>query len=190
MWGRGGLLLRSHGYTLIELLFVGALAAILAGFTAPAVHAALTRSRTIAAARYLGSRMAMTRTYAVTRSANVAIRFNETGSDATFQMFADGNGNGVRNADITAGVDVPLDQPVALSALFPDVTIAAADGDDPIRIGSTNLLSFTPLGTATPGSIFIRGGDGLQLALRVVGSTGRTRLLRYDATSKSWVASF
>ena len=132
----------------------------------------------------------MARTYAVTRSANVALRFNRTGSDATFQMFVDGNGNGVRNADINSGVDVPFDQPVGLSDLFPDVAIAAANGDDPIRIGSTNLLSFTPLGTATSGSIYIRGRDGLQLVLRVVGATGRTRLLRYDTTSNSWVDSF
>jgi hypothetical protein len=134
--------------------------------------------------------MAMARTYAVTRSANVALRFNRDGSDATFQMFVDGNGNGVRNAEITSGVDLPLDQPVKLSDLFSDVMIAAADGEDPIRVGSTNLLSFTPLGTATPGTIFVRGRQGLQLALRVVGATGRTRLLRYDETSAEWVDSF
>ena len=134
--------------------------------------------------------MAMARTYAVTRSANVALRFNRTGSDATFQMFVDGNGNGVRNADIASGIDVPLDQPVALSDLFSDVTIASGDGNSPIRIGNTNLLSFTPLGTATPGSIFVRGRDGLQLALRVFGATGRTRLLRYDPQSDDWVDSF
>ena len=172
------------------MLFVGALAAILAGFAAPTLGASLTRAKTIAAARYLGGRMAMARTYAVTRSSNVALRFTRTGSDATFQMFVDGNGNGVRNAEIASGIDSPLDQPVALSNLFRDVAIAAANGDDPVRIGSTNLLSFTPLGTATAGSIYIRGRDGLQLVLRVVGATGRTRLLRYDTRSNSWVDSF
>lgn len=134
--------------------------------------------------------MAMARTYAVTRSANVALRFDRTRPDATFQMFLDGTGNGVRNADITSGVDTPLDQPVALSDLFSDVAIATGDGQSPIRIGSTNLLSFTPLGTATPGSIFVRGSDGFQLTLRVVGATGRTRLLRYDSESNEWVDSF
>jgi hypothetical protein len=134
--------------------------------------------------------MAMARTYAVTRSANVALRFNRGGSEPTFQMFVDGNGNGVRNADIASQVDLPLDQPVKLSDLFSDVRFATADGDDPIRIGNTNLLSFTPLGTATPGTIFVRGRDGSQLALRVVGATGRTRLLRYEAESGEWADSF
>ena len=144
----------------------------------------------MAAARYLGGRMAMARTYAVTRSANVALRFNPEGSDATFQMFVDGNGDGVRNTDIASQVDLPLDLPVKLSDLFSGVRIAAADGDDPIRIGNTNLLSFTPLGTATPGTISVRGRDRSQLALRVVGATGRTRLLRYDTESGEWADSF
>jgi hypothetical protein len=144
----------------------------------------------MAAARYLGGRMVMARTYAVTRSANVALRFTPTDSDATFQMFVDGNGNGVRTADITGGVDRPLDQAVTLSDLFSGVMIAAADGADPIQIGSANLMSFTPLGTATPGTIFVRGREGLQLQLRVVGATGRTRLLRYDEESGDWVDSF
>ena len=134
--------------------------------------------------------MVMARTYAVTRSANVALRFDRTRPDATFQMFLDGNGNGVRSADITSGVDTPIDTPVALSDLFSDVAIASGDGGSPIRIGNTDLLSFTPLGTATSGSIFVRGRDGLQLVLRVVGATGRTRLLRYDAASNDWVDSF
>jgi hypothetical protein len=144
----------------------------------------------MAAARYLGGRMVMARTYAVTRSANVALRFTPTDSDATFQMFVDGNGNGVRTADIAGGVDRPLDQAVTLSDLFSGVMIAAADGADPIQIGSANLMSFTPLGTATPGTIFVRGREGLQLQLRVVGATGRTRLLRYDEASGDWVDSF
>ena len=144
----------------------------------------------MAAARYLGGRMVMARTYAVTRSANVALRFTPTDSDATFQMFVDGNGNGVRTADIAGGVDRPLDQAVTLSDLFSGVMIAAADKADPIQIGSANLMSFTPLGTATPGTIFVRGREGLQLQLRVVGATGRTRLLRYDEASGDWVDSF
>jgi Tfp pilus assembly protein FimT len=164
--------------------------AILAGIAIPPVHAALTRSKTAAAARYLGGRMAMARTYAVSRSANVALRFIRTRSDTTIQMFVDGNGNGVRTADIASRVDLPLDRPVRLSELFSNVAIGAADGGDPIRIGNTNLMSFTPIGTATPGTIFVRGDDGSQMSVRVFGATGRTRVLRYDPKSGEWVDTF
>jgi hypothetical protein len=39
-------------------------------------------------------------------------------------------------------------------------------------------MSFTPVGTSTPGSIYLRGADGTQLVVRVVGATGRARVLK------------
>ena len=132
--------------------------------------------------------MVLARNHAVMRSQTVAIRFNWDGTDATVQTFADGNGNGVRNAEIANGVDAPVDLPVRLSALFAGVVIGSRDGSDPIRLGISNLLSFTPLGTATPGSIYVRG-DGVHFAIRVFGATGRTRLLRYDPSTTAWVES-
>ena len=133
--------------------------------------------------------MALARTHAVRRSQVVAIRFQWDGSDATFRTYADGNTNGVRNADIAAGIDSPIDEPVKLSSLFGGVVIGARDDEDPVRLGSSDLLSFTPLGTATPGTIYVRG-KSLQLAIRIFGATGRTRLLRYDPATSEWVDSF
>ena len=133
--------------------------------------------------------MALARVQAVRRSQTVAIRFASDGTDATFRTYADGNGNGVRNAEIASGVDPPLDLPVKLSELFSGVVIGAQDDEDPIRLGSGNLLSFTPLGTATAGTIYVRG-QSMQLAIRIFGATGRTRLLRYDTATGEWVDSF
>jgi hypothetical protein len=81
---------------------------------------------------------------------------------------------------------------VRLSELFPGVVIGISTdvGTDPVRIGSTNLLSFSPLGTATPGTIYVRSHDGLQLAVKITGATGRTRLLRYVPRTREWVVSF
>ncbi len=180
------------GYSVIELLFVIVLAAVVAGIAAPQFLVALDRQRSWAAARYLAARMAMARSYAVTRSAHVALRFIGEGSDVTFQMFFDDNHNGVRTVDIASKVDRAIGAPSRLSEFFSGVVIGISTelGTDPVRIGSTNLLSFTPLGTATPGTVYVRGRDGLQLAVRVTGPTGRTRLLRYVPRTREWVASF
>ena len=182
----------SRGYTLVEILFVTALIAIVSAMAAPQSLAALDRTRAAAAARYLASRMAMARSHAVMRSTNVALRFDERPSGVTFRMFADGNHNGVRTSDITSGVDQPLDTPASLSDLFPGVAIAVSGdaGSDPIRIGSSNLLSFTPIGTATAGSIYVRGRDGSQFVVRILGATGRVRVQRYDPRTRVWVDSF
>jgi prepilin-type N-terminal cleavage/methylation domain-containing protein len=182
----------TRGYTLIEILFVTALIAIVSAMAVPQSLATVDRARAAAAARYLASRMAMARSHAVMRSAHVALQFDEGGSDITFRMFVDGNSNGVRTSDIASRVDKPLDAPARLSDLFPGVAIAVSGeaGSDPIRIGSSNLLSFTPLGTATSGSIHVRGRDGSQFAIRVLGATGRARVQRYVPGTRTWVDAF
>jgi len=155
----------------------------------PQSLAAIDRIRAGAAARYLASRMALARAQAVMRSTHVALRFEEESSGISFRMFADGNGNGVRTADIAADVDSPLDTSVLLSDLFPGVAIAVSGsaGTDAVRLGATNLLSFTPLGTATAGSIYVRGRDGSQFAVRILGTTGRTRLEQYIERTRAWI---
>ena len=131
----------------------------------------------------------MTRAQAVMRSTHVALRFEEGPSGISFRMFADGNGNGVRTTDIAESVDRPLDSSALLSDLFPGVAIAVSGsaGSDAVGLGSTNLLSFTPLGTATAGSIYVRGRDGSQFAVRILGTTGRTRIQRYIERTRTWV---
>ena len=131
----------------------------------------------------------MARSHAVMRSAHVALRFDEGRSGITFQMFVDGNRNGVRTNDIASHVDQPLGERASLSDLFSGVAIAVsgAAGSDPLRIGSSNLLSFTPLGTATSGTIYVRGRDGSQFAIRVLGATGRVRVQRYLPRTRAWV---
>jgi prepilin-type N-terminal cleavage/methylation domain-containing protein len=183
---------RPRGFTLIEIMFVIALWAVIAGIVAPQVLVALDRQKAWAAARYLTARMAMARSYAVTRSAYVALRFTRLGDDVMFQMFVDGNRNGVRTLDIGSHVDSAIGVSARLSELFPGVVIGISTdaGTDPVRIGSTNLLSFSPLGTATPGTIYVRSQNGLQLAVKITGATGRTRLLRYVPRTREWVASF
>ena len=122
----------------------------------------------------------------------MALRFVHDGSGISFQTFVDDNHNGVRTADIAAAVDRPIDDPTRLPELFPGVAIALAPelGRDPVQIGASDLLSFSPLGTATSGTIYVRGRDGTQLAVRVLGVTGRTRVLRYVPHTGEWVESF
>jgi type II secretory pathway pseudopilin PulG len=183
---------RWEGHTLIEMLFTLGLISVFAALAIPSALASVDRARATSAARYLTSRMAMARSHAVMRAAVVALRFDEGAAGVTFQMFVDGNRNGVRTRDIASRVDQPLDAPVRLSDLFPGVAIAASgdEGSDPLRIGSSNLLSFTPLGTATSGSVYVRGADGTQFAIRILGTTGRVRVQRYRAVSRTWVDGF
>jgi hypothetical protein len=168
-----------------------ALATVITAAVVPQALAAVDRSRTLSAVRYLASRMARARFQAVSRGATIALWFDTVAGDVPFAVYVDGNHNGVLTRDIRSGADAQVQPPVRLGDLFAHVAIALADtgdGSEPVQLsGGTRLLSFTPLGTATAGSVYVRGPDGSQFAIRVVGATARTRIVRYDDRRRSWV---
>jgi hypothetical protein len=166
---------------------------VLTAAAVPQALATLDGSRALAAARYLSSRLAFTRMQAVTRARTVAIRFDRDPLGYRMATYMDRNHNGVRTRDIEAGIDPQVEAPVRLFQLFPGVDFALVlegRADDPIQLGNTTLLSFGPTGTASSGSVYVRGRDGSQYAVRVLGATGRTRLLRYDDRRHAWSAAF
>jgi hypothetical protein len=106
-------------------------------------------------------------------------------------MYVDGNRNGVRTRDIERQVDRPIGPAERLGSRFPGVSIGVMPGieidADPVQIGATNVMTFTPLGTATSGTVYVRGRGAVQYAVRVLGATGRTRVLRYDPDTRTWL---
>ena len=163
---------------------------IMCAVAIPQTLSTIERARGFAAARYLASRMALARAQAVSRSTTIALRFVEGQTGITITAIRDGNRNGVRARDIDLQIDRPIDTPVRLADLFPGVEIGLTSqtlATDPVQLGGSNILSFTPHGTATSGSVYIRGRDGTQWMVRVLGATGRTRVLRYVLATSEWV---
>jgi prepilin-type N-terminal cleavage/methylation domain-containing protein len=177
----------SRGYTLIELVFAAGLIAVLAAAAIPPLSAGIERSRTIGAARYLASRLALARAQAVARSANVALLLNASGGTFVVGTYVDGNRDGVRMLDIAAGVDTVVGVPVPLSDLFPHVALFLNDPAVTSTFDTSALMSFSPLGTASSRTLYLRGADGSEYAVRVLGATGRTRVLRLVASNGAWV---
>src|SRR4029453_17248646 len=104
----------------------------------------------------------------------------------------------VRTAEVYSGVDRPIGAFERLGEKFPDVRFElAADvpdadgspgtGTDGVRIGSARILTMGTDGTATSGTLYIRGRRG-QYAVRVLGVTGRTRMLQYLPGNRSWLS--
>ncbi len=183
--------------SLIEVTFVAGVIATTSAIAIPQLATSLDDIRARSAVRYLAGRLQKVRAEAVGRSANVAVRFTAAGGTYVFAVYADGNGNGVRNADIEAGIDPRLTPDQRLSDHFRGVAfgawpeLPAADpastppGMDPIRVGASDLLAFTPLGTATPGTLYL-GNARHQYAVRVLGETGRTRILAFNPRTRTW----
>jgi hypothetical protein len=167
-----------------------ALTVVLGAIAVPQALVTIDSARAIGAARYISSRLMLTRALAVQRGVAVAIRFDRDGRGVRFATYQDGNHNGVRSSDIDSLIDRQLEPWVRLSDLFPGVdfalTVNGAD-DNPIQLAGASLLTFTPAGTATSGSLYVRGRNGSQFAIRVLGATGRTRLQRYDEPQRRWI---
>ena len=190
--GDGGwTLCDSAGFTLIETLFVAGFVTILAAVSVPQLTAGLERARARAAGRYLSAQMSSVRMQALKRSCAMALRFQRTPGGVVISVHVDGNRNGVRMTEVTSGIDRLVESPVRLEDLFPGVTVAVPPGqsDPPVDLGGSELLTFTPAGTATGGTIYLLGRDGSRFALRVLGSTGRIRLLRFEPRLADWVES-
>ena len=183
---------RAEGYTLVEVMFVAGVIAVIMATAVPQIGVGVDRARARAAARYLAAQMIFARTQAVGRSATVALRFQRDARGATLTAFLDGNRNGVRTRDIESGVDRQTQAPARLDQLFPGVTIGDPSDsvEAPAQLGGTELLSFTPAGTSTSGTIQLSGRDGSRFAVRVFGVTGRVRVLRFDDRSGGWMELF
>lgn len=168
-------------------MFVFAVMVILAGMAIPQTTATIERSRTLGAARYLATRLALARTQAVAHAANVALVFVADGDTYTVAAYSDGNRNGVRTRDVAAGIDPVVEVPVRFSDLFPGVSLFLSDPAAAQAPDASALMSFSPIGTASSRTLYVRGRDHAQYAVRVLGATGRTRLLRYVDATQQWV---
>jgi type II secretory pathway pseudopilin PulG len=189
----------SPGYTLIETVVAAGLCTVMGAMALPMIGRTLDRERTIIGAQFLAGQLHRARLEALRRARPVAVRLELVGGRAALQLFVDGDGDGVLQRDVDAGVDSPLTPLEFLDDRSRDVSLRInqpvidaggsgelSPGDDPLRIGATALLSFSPLGGATAGTLYVAARRGPQMAIRVFGGTGRVRILTFDAQARQW----
>jgi hypothetical protein len=158
---------------------------------------ALDDFRTRSAARYLAQRAIDARFAAIMRSAATGLRFEPASPDYRITSVVDGNGNGLRTADLQQGIDRTLTSPERLDTHFtgvafgilpgvPDADGQPASGTDGVRMGTSKLLSMNADGTSSSGTLYLHGRDRTQYAVRVLGVTGRVRVLKFDFAKGRW----
>jgi len=164
------------------------LASVLAAVAIPQFAVGLADARTRAGARHLAGRMQAARAQAVAQGTSFGVRVTVRGHAVFIQTYRDGNQNGLRAVDVGAGIDVPVDREVGVADLFSHVHAGAADGSIPPPVAeATFWYSFAPTGTASSGTVYLRGAGLKQYAVRVLGATGRVRVLRFREASSEWL---
>ena len=189
----------SQGVALVDVLAATGLSLVMAAVAVPVVGGTLDRERVIIGTQYLAAYVQRARLESLKRATAVAVRVEELDGRAAVQLFVDGNGNGVLQKDIDRHVDPPLSAREWLDAQAREVSLrinqpirdvgGGADleaGADPLRIGKTALVSFSPLGHSTSGTLYVAARRGPQMAVRIYGGTGRVRMLMFDAQARQW----
>jgi hypothetical protein len=189
----------ARGAAFIDIIVATSLCFLMAAIAVPVIGGTLDRERTIIGAQYLAGELQRARLDSLKRARSVAVRLQVIGERTELRLFADGNGNGVLQRDIDRGIDPPLTPVGWLDDRAADISLrinqpisdisgmgTLAPGDDPLRIGNTSLLTFSPLGGATSGTLYVAAHRGPQMAIRIFGATGRVRVLMFDARTRTW----
>ena len=117
-------------------------------------------------------------------------------------MVADGNGNGLRTAEIRDGTDPTLDGPFHLQDRVehtqpgfpgagpftspPPSSGPLRDLDDPVKFGRSDIISFSPIGRSSSGTVYLKDGAGGLWAVVLYGPTVRVRIWRWDPRARLW----
>lgn len=109
-------------------------------------------------------------------------------------LFMDGNDNGIRIADIRSGKDIQFHGPIRLQSALGDIAPGILEGrvpqipprsglidnPDPIRFGRSDLISFSPDGDSSSGTLYLSCRSQAQMAAIVLyGATARMSLWKF-----------
>lgn len=191
------------GVTLVEMMVALFLASIMIVAGVPALSALRTSGRGAAGAREMVAAIQATRWEAVARRRHRGLWFTREGDGWNWRRVEDGNGNGLRTSELRAGVDRTLSGPHRLEDAVEGVALGfptdedsfpaipprpgrlRAD-DDPIRFGRSDVVSFSPLGRSSSGTLYLRDGAGGMYAVVLFGPTTRVRVWRLDRATGRW----
>lgn len=191
------------GFQLLGLLVGLTAAGLLLTVAVPPLLHWSARLRARAAAGEVAGAMRRARSEAARRGVRVGLKFRTAdGGAVSYTLYRDGDGDGLSTRDIDEGVDPALGPARRLAHLGADVRFGFPPGraprdpsdpthrlgnlDDPVRFNLSDIASFDPLGTSTPGSVYLTDGRVHLMAVRLFGRTGKVKILAYDRATETW----
>jgi len=193
----------SKGYTLAELLAVLAILGMAVAVALPAAAMLRDGGRAAAGARTMATLLSAQRWKSVAGHRVRGLQFRNSGTRWSWREVSDGNGNGLRTAEITRGVDPVVSADETMEHLVADVRLGLPPGgpypeappgtellteaSDPVRFGRSDLVSFSPVGSASSGTVYVTDGRRGLYAVVLFGPTARVRVWRYRPEDRRWM---
>jgi prepilin-type N-terminal cleavage/methylation domain-containing protein len=188
-----------QGFSLIELLIAVAIVGLTAAIAVPHSQSLRRHAAVRAASAELRAIFRAARSRAISRASNAGVKFTRAAAGWQYAIYDDGDGDGIRNDDIQSGVDrrvtaprTACSSPQLASISLSSSVVRDPDGDpilpgaSPVQFNRSTICSFSPLGQATPGTIYLTDNADQAYAVRVLAGTARVRLLRYNAKRRRW----
>jgi len=190
-----------RGTSLFELLVVLLILGIVFALSVPALSDLLAEEGLQTAAREVSAILTTARARAVFQGAEVGVKWISSGGDLVLSVYQDGNGNGVTTADIKKGVDRLVAGPYWLRGKYPGISFSFVPGfadldpggapignlADPLRFGRSDICSFSPLGKASPGSVYLSNKKSRQAAVRVTPANAKIQIFTWHGKSLKWI---
>lgn len=185
------------GYSLLELLVALGIILVMSAIALPNINGYRQEAALLGAAQNFKAEFMKARSIATMKNTQTAIRFEKDALGQTLcSTYIDGNSNGVLSADIARGLDRRISGPFRLDAgqsgvevgVLPNTPAPAPDrgllSSEPIRFGNGRMISFSPLGTGTPGTFYLRTRTSMA-GVRVTGGSARVRIM--ILRGKRWI---
>lgn len=188
------------GWSLAETLVTVSIVGLFVAVSVPSFLEMQRRDSLIASARAIATDLRAARAEAIARGRNVGVRFEQQDDEWHYALWLDGDFDGIRSNDIRRGIDRRISEPrtilegsggsrIAMPATplrDPDSRRRIPPNASPVRFGRASLCSFSPVGSATAGSLFLTDGGSRTAIVRVYGATGRVRILLWDPGRQQW----
>lgn len=143
------------------------------------------------------------RTTAISCGRSIGVVFERNPQGWRYQLYEDGDGDGIRTADIAIGTDPPAGTPGRVGERWEGVDFGflplarvrkvppgsgwVASLGDPIQVGGADIVAFSPAGDGSSGTLYLSDGRTQMAAIVVYGPSARVRSYRYDADLEEWV---
>jgi type II secretory pathway pseudopilin PulG len=184
------------GYSMAEQMVVLAIIVLMASVALPNIIGYRQEAALLSVARQFRDEFMRARSISTKRNTQTAIRFEKDAAGRNvYSTYIDGNRNGVLAADIATGIDTRIGGPFLLDiSTYSGVQVAVLPGaispdggplgTEPIRFGNSRMVSFSPLGTGTPGTFYLTNRTSMA-GVRVTGGSARVRIM--ILRGKRWI---
>ena len=193
---------RFRGLTLVELLAALVLIGILTSVLLPTGAEIVADARAAAGAREMAATLQALRWKAVSANRTYGLFFALDRQGWHWVVVLDGNGNGLRTGEVLDGTDPVVSGPYRMEdrveglylgfpavpsvPAIPPRSGSIANLSDPVKFGNSNLISFSPLGTASSGTLYLTDRRYALRAVVLFGPTVRVRVWRFDTREALW----